>query len=371
MVRAGDIIISEPGEGESGLPDIFVNEVLETLPMSEMTDNFNTQRDWETLTYTGYGEGIRVGVGDTGVDKTHMEGDLKGTIARDFTGSRNGFYDVHSHGTHTTMHIGARKDGKGFFGAAFNSTLFHAKVLGDRGSGSTRGIADGIKWMVDQGCLLINLSLGGGFSRDIEAALVYAQDNGCIPFASMGNSGNRGDGHPGNSRYSQGITAMDYNHRLASFSSRSNMAKYVGYGVQVLSGVTGGRYGRMSGTSMSCPDTVGQAAIQLGYMKKLGLTLPKTVAQYDALVEGCIKDLGPEGHDRGYGLGFIITKRVLEKIKAMAGDPPPEEPQPAPTLNLGLGAVLSDDGILFFSGNGEEATLTVGDKTYKGNVSSL
>lgn len=382
-LHPGDMLLPPP-PGEIGIPGVVVvNAVYNSLPMSEVTDKFNTLRDYKTLhAKTGGGRGIKVGVADTGVDKKHLSGDLLNCVAKDFTRSRTGFYDVLSHGTHTTGHIGARGDGVGFIGLAPNCDLYHAKVLGDRGTGDSKGIAAGIDWMVEQGCQLINLSLGGSFSTDIELACRNASNAGVLVFASMGNSGSSGGGHPGTSRYTFGITALDYNKRVAGFSSKDRMAKFAGYGVQILSLITGGKLGRMSGTSMSCPDQVGLAANILSYMKALQLPLPTTMEQYEALVRDSIEDLGDPGHDINYGLGFIDIWKVLRHLDHVT-TPPPATPIPSPPpisippvpdpvyKRFTSGIVATDNGVLLFSNHGHETEIKINNTIYKGRSSFL
>jgi len=376
-LRPGDMIL--PPEDGIGIPGVVVvNAVYDNLPMSEVTGQFNTLRDYKRLhELTGGGEGIRVGVADTGVDKTHLKGDLNGCVAKDFTNSRKGFYDVVGHGTHTTGHIGARGDGQGFIGLAPNCELFHAKVLGDQGSGSSEGIAAGIRWMVAEGCQLINLSLGGGFSEEIEEAIREAVTNRVLVFASMGNSGHRGGGHPGNSRYTFGITAIDYAKKVAGFSSRDAMAKFAGYGVQVLSLIPNGKLGRMSGTSMSCPDQVGLAANILSYMNKLNLPLPTTMESYESIVQGSIEDLGTPGLDNDYGLGFIHIWDVIQHLSTIPPvepeppAPPPPTPPPQLTGKINTGIVSTDDGVLLFSNAGHQTAITIKGTKYVGRASYL
>ena len=373
QLQPGQLLPEDPN-GEVGLPGpVFVNAVYDQLPMSETTDQFNTLRGYKTMHQrTGAGEGIKVGVGDTGVDKTHLEGDLKGCIGKDFTNSRWGYYDRHSHGSHTTGHIGARGDGQGFIGLAPNAGLYHAKVLGDSGSGSSRGIANGVQWLADQGCKIVNLSLGGGFDSYSEGVYRELAQQGVLIFAAMGNSGFRGGGHPGTSRYTFGITAVDYNRRVASFSSRDKMAKYAGYGVNVLSLVTNGRLARMSGTSMACPDQAGVCANILSYMLKLGLPLPNSMEEYESIVKDSLEDLGNAGHDTSYGDGFIHLDDVLAKLDTMAPpqepEPPTEPTPPEETGTLGMGIALSSSGLIVFANAGEDATLKVGNKTFNGKA---
>lgn len=229
--------------------------------------------------------------------------------------------------THVTCHIGAKADGQGIEGIASDCGMYHAKVLGDNGSGSSIGIAQGIDWMVAQGCKIINLSLGGGFSQQIENACKRASEAGVLVFAALGNDGTRGDGHPGNSKYTIGIAAVDYNKRLANFSSRSSQAIFAGYGVQVLSCITNGRYGRLSGTSMATPDQAGLAALICSYCEKLGKPIKDNKDYFDR-VKPFAEDLGTDGWDRGYGYGFIDIWKFIE------ANPLPSDPvQPEPPID--------------------------------------
>lgn len=290
----------------------------------EVHPGFLTKRgDFKTLKkITGNGKGIKVGIVDTGVDETHRRGDLSGVVeAKDFTNSRSGWRDLAGHGSHVAGMIGARADGKGIEGIASESELYIAKGLGDRGFGSETEIANAIDWLIQKDVDIINLSLGGGYSQRIEQAVQRATNAGILVFAALGNDGTRGDGHPGNSKYTLGIAAVDYNLRLADFSSRSKMALLSGFGVDIFSCVSGGRYAAYSGTSMATPDQAGIAALVLGHQRKLGKDIAN-MNEYFALIEPFIKDLGPSGPDSGYGYGFFEVQKYLEKY----GDEKPEDP---------------------------------------------
>jgi subtilisin family serine protease len=353
------VLYSYPKEDERGLPPIIIDEILDHAPLSVQVGRFLTERgDWQELkSTTNDGKDIIVGIGDTGVDKTHLEGDLAGVKdAKDFTSSRYGSYDRHSHGSHVSGHIGARSDQRGMVGIASSCTMYHAKVLGDSGSGSTRGIASGIRWLADKGSHIISLSLGGSFSQDIEGACREAAEQGIMVFAALGNSGWRGTGHPGNSRYTFGIAAIDYDKRIASFSSRGESAHYSGYGVQVLSCGLNGKYVRMSGTSMACPDQAGIAALYLSWRKKHGLPLPTTMEELEGLYSPGIEDLGDPGHDVSYGLGFLNIWKILDDI---------------PSLSVNFGLIKTTKGLYMTNSAGETGTFKVGDKSFTGRFKKL
>ena len=117
----------------------------------------------------------------------------------------------------------ARANDSQIQGVASNAQLFSAKVLGGRqGSGLTSWIQNGVEWMAEQGCKIINLSLGGGgFDRSSEAIYKRLDEAGIIVNAATGNAGKGGErgGYPARYQYVNSIGAVDYNLRTASFLS--------------------------------------------------------------------------------------------------------------------------------------------------------
>lgn len=315
-------------EIECRLPWHEIHEQYDSWPLAENVPEYVRVRgDWEQLhEMTGGGEGIKVGIGDTGVDRGHRRsgGDLSNVVEIFDVGY--GTNDTHGHGTFTTSQICARSQGSGMVGMAPNVTAYHAKVLSDGGSGSSLRIARGVDNLVEAGCSIVSLSLGGGYSDDIEKSCREARVAGVIVIASMGNSGERGDGHPGNSENTVGSVAIDYNFNLARFSSRSTMATAANFGVQVYGAMPNGRYSRMSGTSMSAPNEAGGIAlIQSAELKKFGQIRTRTLDDYMSLVRNAslMRDLGPDGHDRGYGYGFLELRRAIEFVLQDDTPPPP------------------------------------------------
>ena len=230
--------------------------------------------------------------------------------------------------------IGARANGLGIEGIASECELYVAKALGDDGYGSDTGIAAAVDWAIQEKVHIINMSLGGGFSQRIENAVKRATDAGIIVFAALGNSGEKGDGHPGNSNFSLGIAAVDYNQQIAPFSSRSKVADLSGYGVNVFACISNGRYAALSGTSMATPDQAGLAALVLSHQLKLtGKVL--TVKEYVNIIYDHVEDLGPKGRDREYGFGFFNIQSYLdantgEKPNAPELPTKPDSPKPLP-----------------------------------------
>ena len=327
------------------LPNFITNQIQEYGSLSETYPKFLKNRgDFKKFKeQTGNGSGVKVGIVDTGLDYVHAQkgGELEVGVAvvkvRDFTNSRQrrsspAWDDRAGHGTHVAGHIGARANGKGIEGLASDCKMYIAKGLGDKGYGTDVQLSNAIEWLISEDVDIINLSLGGGYSQRIEAAIKKAYEAGILVFAAMGNEGTQSDGHPGNSKYSFGITAVDYNKNIANFSSRSEKAVYCGYGVNVFSTYSGGRYAELSGTSMATPDQVGIAALILGYSRKINKPI-KNMQDYHEFVKDHIQDLGKEGHDVEYGLGFIDLVSVIARNETPAPSPipePPTKPEPDP-----------------------------------------
>ena len=142
--------------------------------------------------------GPRVAVVDSGVDGTHP--DLVGRVAahRSFVGG-SALTDQQGHGTFVAGLIaGTTNNAQGVAGIAFPSQLLVAKVVARNRMVPLEAEAQAIRWAVDSGARVINLSLGGlrdprDAHRDtyspLEAAAVrYAIARGVVVVAAVGNS---------------------------------------------------------------------------------------------------------------------------------------------------------------------------------------
>jgi hypothetical protein len=140
---------------------------------------------------------IKVAVIDTGIDGSHP--DLAGRVvaARSFVGG-SPYTDQQGHGTFIAGLIAANpSNNEGIAGLAFNAQLMVAKVVGADGTVSLAGEVAAIRWAVDNGARVINLSLGGvrdplnpqldTYSPLEQAAVEYAYAKGAVVVAAVGN----------------------------------------------------------------------------------------------------------------------------------------------------------------------------------------
>ena len=150
------------------------------------------------------GEGVIIAVVDSGVDKDHPE--LKDKLVGGVSfadcpaGVRpcDAFDDDNGHGTHVAGIAAAPLDGIGVVGVAPNAKIMPVKVVDSTGSASDEDTADGIRWAVDHGAHVINMSLGGlpgvttlydffGLSIEVADAMQYALDKNVLVVYAAGN----------------------------------------------------------------------------------------------------------------------------------------------------------------------------------------
>jgi len=142
------------------------------------------------------------------------------------------------------------------------------KVLDSTRSGNSSLLASGIRYAVDEGARILNVSINGNAtSSDLTAALRYASDKGATIAASAGNNSRNLDQTPSYPASSAepsvlSVTASDEAGGLLGFANRGlNSVDLAAPGDGILSTARGSGYENRSGTSMAAPYVAGALAL--------------------------------------------------------------------------------------------------------------
>lgn len=259
------------------------------------------------------GKGIKIGIGDTGYTK-HMDGPAP-IAAKSFIRGESTEDPQSGHGTH----VAGTSLGRNGIGVAPDADLIVAKVLSNGGSGSSAGIAQGIRWMADQGADVINLSLGGGGSdTETNRAIDYAFSLGCIVNAAAGNSGFNGANTIGwPARYDGCLCCGAYraDGQIANFSSGGKELDWACPGQDIISfSKNGSGYVSMSGTSMATPFGSGLLACIVEVMRRQGKPQWKATDAVRAFFKANLKDAGAPGFDPRFGYGIPVADSLLQSL---------------------------------------------------------
>lgn len=160
-------------------------------------DRIQAEKAWAV----SKGVGIRIAIVDSGIDLNHP--DLKGNVSSAVTcirgACKTGGNDDNGHGSHVAgIAAASTGNGTGIAGVAPSAKLMAVKVLDADGNGDCRDIDRGIRWSVDHGADVINLSLGpeiglvdtlfgGDCVTAIQGGAQYAWNKGAVVVAAAGN----------------------------------------------------------------------------------------------------------------------------------------------------------------------------------------
>lgn len=185
------------------------------------------------------------------------------------------------HGTHVAGIIGAaRSNDSGMNGVAKNARIMSLRVVPD-GDERDEDIALAIRYAVDNGAKVVNMSFGKGFSPNKElvmSAVKYAADHDVLLIHAAGNDTKNIDKEPNypDGKLGKSKTAENWITVGASGPVRDTtfIAEFSNYGkksvdilapgVEILSLVSGGDIKNFSGTSMAAPVVSGIATVLRG-----------------------------------------------------------------------------------------------------------
>ena len=263
------------------------------------------------------GEGIKIGVIDTGIDKNHL--DLRDRIRdyRNFTGKDiKNVEDENGHNTHIYKNIYASNTGNGIVGVAPKAELYVAKAFDRDGGSSEEKIINALYWLAEKEVHVINMSFSSNeYTDKYRDVMQEIYMKNIIMVAAAGNQGEMGIGYPAKFPTTITVAAVDMMKRTTSFSSVGEEIDVCAAGKDVYSTYPNNKYALLSGTSMATPLISGSAALFQGKaMLRYGKTLYPE--QIRLLLQMYSEDLGEYQRDQNYGYGLFSFGRVFGKDRA-------------------------------------------------------
>jgi subtilisin family serine protease len=321
------------------LPDPTPREVYATF-----TRVLASGQSWEaTITQSAKawavskGKKVKVGVFDTGVDKSHPELAGKVVWEKNYTTSET-VADKQGHGTFCASEIVGAVN---IDGPAPEAEIYSFKVLGDNGSGNFDWLTAAVKEAKTLGVEVYSISIGSGkstaspdtFVPSMRAALKASIDSGAIICVAMGNSGPSYPSGEFPGRYPEviAVAACDANRQIGSFSSRDDAVYCSAPGVDVLGALPNGQYAKWDGTSMATPWVAAVAATYVSHAKANGVK--PSQAEFKRLLRETCATSNPTRPNPNSGYGLIQAADLLAKVAPVTPPPPPA----ADTITIDFG----------------------------------
>jgi aqualysin 1 len=228
--------------------------------------------------HMGEVSGVNVYIIDTGIaggDMAHP--DLNVVRYENFRGGPD--YDCDGHGTHVAGTLAAIDNDSDVVGVAPGAPLTSVKVLNCKGDGYVSDVVAGINWVTADAQApenagvpaVANMSLGGGRSRSLNAAVRESAASGVFYSLAAGNEGRsacKSSPAMTGAGTNNGILTTAATNQADKEPSWSNFGPCVDLwapGAKILSTKLDGGTTTMSGTSMAAPHAGGTAALYLSH----------------------------------------------------------------------------------------------------------
>lgn len=283
---------------------------------NEVNDTFYQNYQWNLPavgTEAGWNfsrgsEDIKIAVVDTGVDLNHP--DLSNRLIEGYNvlEKNNKPLDDNGHGTHVAGIIAAvTNNAEGVAGITWYNPIMPVKVMNSEGFGGSFDVAEGIRWAVDNGADVINLSLGNYQpSLVMEEAINYALKKDVVVISAAGNDNTSQPSFPAAQPGVISVAAVDWEGRRAEFSNFGDHIDIAAPGVHIASTFMDGQYASLSGTSMAAPHVTALAGLIRSVNPRLKNTeVAKIMAQ-------TTQKAGRGGYDIYYGNGIIDNTNALD-----------------------------------------------------------
>lgn len=231
---------------------------------------------------------------------------LIGDNPDDFTDTHYGNGDVEGpdalHGTHVSGIIAAiRGNGKGGDGVAENVKIMSIRTV-PNGDERDKDVALAIRYAVDNGAQVINMSFGKDYSThpyEVYQAMLYADTNGVLMVHAAGNDAKDVDVEPNFPTSHFDFQEEPFTHLLTIGAStrmkgEAMVAEFSNFGaetvdvfapgLEIYNTVPQSAYMNLQGTSMAAPMVTGAAALLKSYYPNLSMWTIKNILLESATV---------------------------------------------------------------------------------------
>ena len=256
---------------------------------------------------------------------------LIGDDQNDFTDTQYGNNDVEGpdalHGTHVSGIIGAlRGNDLGGDGVAENVKIMVLRAV-PNGDEFDKDIALAVRYAVDNGAMVINMSFGKAYSphqKEVYEAFKYADERGVLLIHAAGNDAKDIDVEPNypTSMYSFQTEPLDHFVTIGASTKNKGaemVASFSNYGAkgvdvfapgfEIWNSVPQSEYMNLQGTSMAAPMVAGAAAMLKSYYPSLSMKEIK-----DALYSSSVKYPKVEGFAAKSVTGGVINIYNAAKV---------------------------------------------------------
>lgn len=264
-----------------------------------------------------------IAIVDTGIQRNHPDLDAKITGGYDFVQNDSAADDGNGHGTHVGGTAAAEtNNATGGAGTCPGCRLMPVRVLDNNGSGTLVNVANGITYAADNGAKVINLSLGGGGSSQLQSAVDYAWNKGVFLACAAGNSNtsSQTSSYPAAYPNCFAIASTTNTDARSSFSNYGSWVEVAAPGSNIYSTWINSGYNTISGTSMATPHVAGLA----GLLASQGLT----AAQIKTRICDTADDIS--GTNTYWTCGRINAYRAVTGTSGPTPTPTPVTPTPTP-----------------------------------------
>ena len=265
-------------------------------------------------TYTSYlnlkgdSQNVYVAVLDTGIYSAHEVFKGQNTADRiDFTYSKNLLSEPYT--TNVSDDNGHGTNVAGLVAECTPNTvkIVPLKIMNSSGNGLLSTVYKGIN-EIYQNVDVINISLGSKVEemspqsrRDFDSFLRKVKESGVVVCCAAGNAGISPIEYPAISSHALGVSSIDKNKEISSFSNYGTGVDYAmpGEDIEVPDYSAEDSYYIGGGTSYACPLLAAAAALVKS--ENPGCTYDYVIGVFNANVE----DLGTAGKDNYYGYGMV------------------------------------------------------------------